>query len=41
MKLTLEFDLRYRQEAIKSITDLFAGQPMEETITENQSTLSS
>ena len=33
MKLTVESDLRYQPEAIKSITDLFAGQPMEETIT--------
>ncbi len=34
MKLTFESDLPYQQEAIKSITDLFAGQPMEETIIE-------
>ena len=34
MKLTFESDLRYRQEALKSITGLFAGQPVEKNITE-------
>lgn len=32
MKLTFEPDLQFQQEAIKSITDLFKGQPLEESI---------
>lgn len=31
MKLTFESNLQYQQEAIKSITDLFEGQPMEDS----------
>lgn len=31
MKLTFESNLHYQQEAIKSITDLFEGQPMEDS----------
>ncbi|GAA5037647.1 type III restriction endonuclease subunit R [Marivirga lumbricoides] len=34
MKLTFESDLNYQQEAIKSITDLFEGQPLEDSILE-------
>lgn len=34
MKLTFEADLPFQQEAIKSITDLFEGQPMEDSIFE-------
>jgi len=32
MKLTFESNLAYQQEAIKSITDLFEGQPLEDSI---------
>ena len=31
MKLTFESNLNYQQEAIKSITDLFEGQPLEDS----------
>jgi len=34
MKLTFESNLQYQQDAIKSITGLFEGQPMEDSITE-------
>jgi type III restriction enzyme len=34
MKLTFESNLPYQQEAIKSITDLFEGQPLEDSILE-------
>ncbi len=34
MKLTFESNLTYQQEAIKSITDLFEGQPLENSILE-------
>ena len=34
MKLTFESNLTYQQEAIKSITDLFEGQPLEDSIIE-------
>jgi len=34
MKLTFEADLQFQQDAIKSITDLFEGQPMEDSIFE-------
>src|SRR5690554_4743075 len=34
MKLTFESNLNYQQEAIKSITDLFEGQPLEDSIME-------
>ena len=34
MKLTFESDLAFQKEAIKSITDLFEGQPMEDSIFE-------
>lgn len=34
MKLTFESNLAYQQEAIKSITDLFEGQPLEDSILE-------
>ena len=34
MKLTFEADLPFQQDAIKSITDLFEGQPMEDSIFE-------
>ena len=34
MKLTFESNLNYQQEAIKSITDLFEGQPSEDSILE-------
>lgn len=34
MKLTFESNLNYQQEAIKSITDLFEGQPLEDSIWE-------
>ena len=32
MKLTFESNLQFQQDAIKSITDLFEGQPMEDSI---------
>ena len=34
MKLTFEADLQFQQDAIKSITDLFEGQPMEDSLFE-------
>ncbi|SEW34752.1 restriction endonuclease [Chitinophaga arvensicola] len=34
MKLSFEADLSFQQEAIKSITDLFEGQPLEDSISE-------
>jgi len=34
MKLTFESNLQYQQEAIKSITDLFEGQPLEDSVLE-------
>lgn len=34
MKLTFDSNLQYQQDAIKSITDLFEGQPMEDSILE-------
>jgi len=34
MKLTFEANLQFQQDAIKSITDLFEGQPMENSIME-------
>jgi type III restriction enzyme len=34
MKLTFESNLQYQQDAIKSITGLFEGQPMEDSIAE-------
>ena len=34
MKLTFESNLNYQQEAIKSITNLFEGQPLEDSIME-------
>lgn len=34
MKLTFESNLQFQQDAIKSITDLFEGQPLEESILE-------
>ncbi|MGM8362449.1 DEAD/DEAH box helicase family protein [Flavobacterium sp. ARAG 55.4] len=34
MKLTFESNLQYQQDAIKSITDLFEGQPLEDSILE-------
>ena len=34
MKLTFESNLQYQHDAIKSITGLFEGQPMEDSITE-------
>jgi type III restriction enzyme len=34
MKLTFESNLNYQQEAIKSIADLFEGQPLEDSILE-------
>ena len=34
MKLTFESNLSYQQDAIKSITDLFGGQPLEDSILE-------
>ena len=34
MKLTFEPNLQFQQDAIKSITDLFEGQPMEDSIME-------
>jgi type III restriction enzyme len=34
MKLTFESNLNYQQEAIKSITDLFEGQPLEDSVLE-------
>ncbi|KAA3600829.1 MAG: DEAD/DEAH box helicase [Calditrichaeota bacterium] len=35
MKITFEPNLEFQKEAIKSITDLFEGQPLEESILEN------
>jgi type III restriction enzyme len=32
MKLTFESNLNYQQEAIKSITDLFEGQPLDDVV---------
>lgn len=34
MKFTFESNLNYQQETIKSITDLFEGQPLEDSILE-------
>ena len=34
MKLSFEPNLQYQQDAIKSITALFEGQPMEDSIVE-------
>jgi len=34
MKLTFESNLAYQQDAIKSITDLFEGQPLEDSVLE-------
>jgi restriction endonuclease len=34
MKLTFESNLQHQQYAIKSITDLFEGQPLEDSIVE-------
>ena len=34
MKLTFESNLGYQQDAIKSITDLFEGQPLKDSILE-------
>ena len=34
MKLTFESNLQFQLDAIKSITDLFEGQPLEESIME-------
>lgn len=34
MRLTFEANLNYQQEAIKSITDMFEGQPLENSILE-------
>ncbi|RXG30691.1 restriction endonuclease [Leeuwenhoekiella marinoflava] len=34
MKLTFESDLQFQQDAIKSITDLFEGQPLEDAVQE-------
>ncbi len=34
MKLTFDSNLQYQQDAIKSITDLFEGQPLEDSILE-------
>ncbi len=34
MKLTFDANLHYQQDAIKSITGLFKGQPMEDSILE-------
>ncbi len=34
MKLAFDSNLQYQQDAIKSITDLFEGQPMEDSILE-------
>ena len=34
MKLTFESNLEYQQDAIKSVTDLFEGQPLEDSILE-------
>jgi type III restriction enzyme len=34
MKLTFDSNLQYQQDAIKSITDLFEGQPLEDSIME-------
>lgn len=32
MKLTFDPDLKYQEQAIRSITDLFEGQPLEESV---------
>ncbi len=34
MKIAFESNLKYQQEAIKSITGLFEGQPLEDSIVE-------
>ena len=34
MKLTFDSNLQYQQDAIKSVTDLFEGQPLEDSIME-------
>ena len=34
MKLTFEADLQFQQDAIKSITDVFEGQPLEDAVQE-------
>lgn len=34
MKLTFEADLQFQQDAIKSITDIFEGQPLEDAVQE-------
>ena len=34
MKLTFESDLQFQNDAIKSITDLFEGQPLEDAVFE-------
>tara|TARA_R110000751_G_scaffold125869_3_gene227620 strand:+ start:12224 stop:14875 length:2652 start_codon:yes stop_codon:yes gene_type:complete len=34
MKLTFESDLQFQQDAIKSITDIFEGQPLEDAVQE-------
>lgn len=36
MKLTFESNLPYQQEAIKSITDLFEGQPLEDSLLQTE-----
>ena len=36
MKLTFESNLQFQLDAIQSITDLFEGQPLEESIMEYQ-----
>jgi len=36
MKLTFEPNLQYQQEAIKSITDLFEGQPLEDSLFQSE-----
>lgn len=36
MKLTFESNLNYQQEAIKSITGLFEGQPLEESFLQSE-----
>ena len=36
MKLTFESNLGYQQEAIKSITDLFEGQPLEDSLLQSE-----
>ena len=35
MKLTFEYSLQFQQNVIESITDLFEGQPMEDSILGN------